>query len=115
MKTTIEINELNFESEVLKSTVPVLVDFWATWCGPCKMIAPVLEEIAKESAGRVKVVKVDVDQNQNLAARFNIQSIPTLLFFSNGNVVAQQVGAASKKVILAKVESISSTVTAPSA
>ena len=106
MKAMTEINEANFETEVLKSTVPVVVDFWATWCGPCKMIAPVLEEIATESTGRVKVVKVDVDQNQNLAARFNIQSIPTLLFFSNGNVVAQQVGAASKKAILAKLDSI---------
>lgn len=106
MNAMTEINEANFETEVLKSTVPVVVDFWATWCGPCKMIAPVLEEIATESAGRVKVVKVDVDQNQNLAARFNIQSIPTLLFFSNGNVVAQQVGAASKKAMLAKLDSI---------
>ena len=106
MKAMTEINEANFETEVLKSTVPVVVDFWATWCGPCKMIAPVLEEIATERAGRVKVVKVDVDQNQTLAARFNIQSIPTLLFFSNGNVVAQQVGAASKKAMLAKLDSI---------
>lgn len=113
MKTTIEINETNFETEVLKSTGPVLVDFWATWCGPCKMIAPVLEQIATENVGRVKVVKVDVDQNQDLAARFNIQSIPTLLFFSNGNVVAQQVGVASKKAILAKLDSISATNIAP--
>ena len=106
MSAMSEVNEANFDAEVLKVTEPVLVDFWATWCGPCKMIAPILDQIATENVGRVKVVKIDVDQNQNLAARFNVQSIPTLLYFSNGNVVAQQVGAASKKAMLAKLDAI---------
>ena len=104
MKATIEINDANFESEVLQSTQPVLVDFWAAWCGPCKMIAPVLEEIASEQAGRVKVAKVDVDANPALAARFGIQSIPTLLYFAGGEVRDKSIGAISKKAILSKLE-----------
>lgn len=107
MKPTIEINETNFEREVLQSDQPVLVDFWATWCGPCKMLAPVLDEIATEQSGRVKVAKVDVDANPTLAARFGIQSIPTLLYFSGGEVREKSIGAAGKKVILAKLEKLS--------
>jgi len=103
MKPTIEINEANLESEVLQSTQPVLVDFWAEWCGPCKMIAPVLNEIAVEQAGRIKVAKVDVDANPALAARFGIQSIPTLLYFAGGEVRDKSVGASGKKAILAKL------------
>jgi thioredoxin 1 len=106
MKATLELNETNFETEVLKSSQPVLVDFWAEWCGPCKMLAPVLEEIATQQAGRVKVGKVDVDANPALAARFGIQSIPTLLYLSNGKVQQQTVGAVSKKTILAALEKL---------
>ncbi|MEJ0088846.1 MAG: thioredoxin [Limisphaerales bacterium] len=106
MKPTIEITEANFEREVLQSTQPVLVDFWAEWCGPCKMIAPVLEEIAVEQVGRVKVAKVDVDSNPALAARFGIQSIPTLLYFEGGELRDKTIGAISKKAILSKLEKL---------
>jgi thioredoxin 1 len=106
MKATMEINEGNFEAEVLKSTQPVLVDFWATWCGPCKMLSPVLEEIAGEQAGRAKIVKVNVDENQGLAQRYGIQAIPTLLYFSNGEVRDSSLGLTSKKAILAKLASL---------
>ena len=106
MKPTVELNDANFESEVLKSSQPVLVDFWAEWCGPCKMLSPVLDEIATQHAGRVKVGKVDVDANPGLAARFGIQSIPTLLYVVNGKVQHQTVGAVSKKTILAALEKL---------
>jgi thioredoxin 1 len=106
MKTTIEINEANFEAEVLKSVQPVLVDFWAEWCGPCKMLAPVLDEIATEQSGRVKVAKVNVDENPALAARFGIQSIPTLLFFAGGEVRNKSVGVQGKRAIISKLEGL---------
>ena len=106
MKPTIEINETNFEKEVLQSTQPVLVDFWAEWCGPCKMIAPVLDEIANEHAGRVKVAKVNVDTNPALASKYGIQSIPTLLYFAGGKVVDQTIGAVSKKSIVSKLDAL---------
>jgi thioredoxin 1 len=106
MKSIVELNETNFEAEVLKSAQPVLVDFWAVWCGPCKMIAPVLEEIATEQAGRVKVAKVNVDENANLAAQYQIQSIPTLLYFAGGEVRDRVVGAAAKKVIVSRLEGL---------
>ena len=93
----VTLTEGNFSEEVLKSTTPVLVDFWAEWCGPCKMIAPVLDELATEYAGRVKVAKVDVDQQQPIAVKYNIQSMPTLLFFKNGQPAGQLVGAAHSK------------------
>jgi thioredoxin 1 len=109
MKTTMTINETNFEAEVLRSAVPVLVDFWAEWCGPCKMIAPVLDEIATEQTGRAKVAKVNVDENPALAARFGIRSIPTLLFFAGGEVKDQLVGVAGKKVIASKLGSLTDT------
>src|SRR5881409_3774017 len=106
MKTTIEIDETNFETEVLKSTQPVLVDFWPEWCGPCKMLAPVLDEIAAGQAGRVKVAKVNVDENPALAERYGIQSIPTLLYFANGALRNQTIGVVSKKRIVENLEAL---------
>jgi thioredoxin 1 len=103
MKNTIEINETNFESEVLRSTQPVLVDFWAEWCGPCKMLAPLLEEIAGEQTG-VKIAKVNVDENPALSARYGIQSIPTLLYFAGGELKDQTVGVTGKRQILSRLE-----------
>ena len=102
----VTINEANFESEVTKSTQPVLVDFWAEWCGPCKMIAPILDEIAKEKAGSVKVGKVNVDNNQSLSARYNIRAIPTLLLFKDGQLRDQVTGMTSKKDLLSRIESL---------
>jgi thioredoxin 1 len=106
MNPITEINAANFEREVLQSREPVLVDFWAEWCGPCKMLAPVLDEIAGEQAGRVKVAKVNVDENPELAARFGIQSIPTLLYFFGGQKLDQTVGVIGRRAILAKLEKL---------
>jgi thioredoxin 1 len=106
MKQTIEINEANFERDVLQSKEPVLVDFWAEWCGPCKMLSPLLDEIATEQSGRVKVAKVNVDTNPALAARFGIQSIPTLLYFAGGEVKDKTIGAMPKKAIISKLEKL---------
>ena len=106
MKATIEINEANFETEVLKSAQPVLVDFWAEWCGPCKMLAPVLDEIVTEQSGRVKVAKVNVDENPALAERFGIQSIPTLLYFAGGEIRNRSVGVQGKRAILSRLEGL---------
>jgi thioredoxin 1 len=106
MKSNIEINDANFETEVLKSSQPVLVDFWAEWCGPCKMLAPVLDEIATEQAGKIKVAKVNVDNHPMLAARFGIQSIPTLLYFAGGEVRHQTVGMTSKKTIISHLSGL---------
>ncbi|MBQ8439661.1 MAG: thioredoxin [Clostridia bacterium] len=95
----IVLNANNFEQEVLKSQKPVLVDFWASWCGPCRMLAPVIDEIAEENEN-VKVCKVNVDEQEELAARFGIMSIPTLLVFRNGELVNQTVGVQSKQALL---------------
>jgi thioredoxin 1 len=99
----IEVTDATFEQEVLKSDLPVLVDFWATWCGPCKMIAPVVEELANELSGKLKVGKVDVDNNQQIAMQFGIRSIPTLLIFKGGRVVDQLVGAIPKNTLVDKL------------
>jgi thioredoxin 1 len=106
MNTTIEITDANFEMEVLKSELPVLAEFWADWCGPCKMLAPVLDEIAHEHAGCLKVGKVDVDENPTLCSRFGIRSIPALLYFTGGELRQQTVGVASKKQIVDTLEAL---------
>src|SRR5438876_12438982 len=108
MKQTIELNEANFDREVLQSNQPVVVDFWAEWCGPCKMLAPTLDEIARDLQGRAVVAKVNVDEQPALAARFNIQSIPTLLYFSGGEVRDQTIGVVGKKTIVAKLGALHS-------
>lgn len=100
----IELNSENFDSEVIKSQVPVVVDFWAVWCGPCKMLAPTLDELAEEYNGRVKIAKVNVDDNPELANNFGISSIPTLLFFKNGQVVGQSVGVKPKSILKDSIE-----------
>ena len=91
-----KVSDANFETEVLKASGPVVVDFWAEWCGPCRMIAPALEEISKSLNGKVKIVKLNVDENPNTAAKFGIMSIPTLMLFKNGQLASRQVGAAPK-------------------
>lgn len=101
MSEILHINDADFETVVVQSDIPVLVDFWAPWCGPCKMIAPILDEIAPEFAGKVKIVKINVDDNQLVAGQFGIRSIPTLLLFKNGQLVATQVGALPKNQLAA--------------
>lgn len=96
MSEVLHINDADFESVVVNSDIPVLLDFWAPWCGPCKMIAPVLDELAPEFAGKVKIVKMNVDDNQVTPAQFGVRSIPTLLLIKNGQIVATQVGALPK-------------------
>ncbi len=98
------VTDQTFETDVLKASQPVLVDFWAEWCGPCKMIAPILEEIAKDYAGKLVVAKVNVDENTNTPGQYGIRGIPTLLLFKDGNVVATKVGALTKSQLAAFID-----------
>ena len=100
------VNDKNFNEEVLKADLPVLADFFAEWCGPCKTVAPVLEEIAREYSGKIKVVKVDVDQAGSTATHFGIMSVPTLMFFKDGQVISQSVGAMSKYELKNKLKEV---------
>jgi len=102
----VTLSDANFTSEVLDSDQPVLVDFWATWCGPCRIIAPIIEELASEFEGKAKIGKLDVDHNPQSAMQFGVRSIPTLLFFKDGQVVDQLIGTAPKKVLAAKLEGL---------
>ncbi len=99
------VTDDNFESEVLQQQTPVLVDYWAEWCGPCKMIAPILDDVAKEYAGKLKVAKLNIDENQETPAKFGIRGIPTLMLFKGGNVEATKVGALSKSQLTAFIDS----------
>ncbi len=102
---TVKVDNANFQAEVLDSTSPVVVDFWAEWCGPCKMIAPSLEEISTEMAGKVKVAKINIDENPELAAKFGVRSIPTMAMFKGGEVVDMKVGAAPKSALSSWISS----------
>jgi len=99
------VSDATFDAEVLQSSLPVLVDYWAEWCGPCRMIAPILDEIAKEYAGRLNVAKLNVDENQQTPQKFGIRGIPTLMLFKNGNIEATKVGALSKSQLTAFIDS----------
>jgi thioredoxin 1 len=105
--SVIKLDESNFDREVTQDGKPVIVDFWAEWCGPCKMIAPMLDEIAREKADAVKVAKVNVDENQSLSLKYNIRAIPALLFFKNGQLRDQVTGVTSKKDLLNRIDALS--------
>jgi thioredoxin 1 len=105
-KLVVDTSDGNFEQEVIKSGVPVLVDFWAPWCGPCKSIAPMIEEIANEYEGKLKVVKVNVDQNGEWAGKYNVRGIPNLILFKGGQVQDQIVGAITKEELVSKISKV---------
>ena len=100
-----QLSDASFETDVLKSSTPVLVDYWAEWCGPCKMIAPILDDVAKDYAGKLKVAKLNIDDNQDTPAKYGIRGIPTLMLFKGGNVEATKVGALSKSQLTAFIDS----------
>jgi len=102
----VEVNGNNFQQEVLESSIPVLVDLWAPWCMPCRMISPIVEELGNENQGKLKVCKLNTDENQNIAARYGIQGIPTLLFFKDGQEVDRIVGVTPKPIIQKKLDAI---------
>ncbi|HMW34280.1 thioredoxin [bacterium] len=106
MSHPVVLSDASFENEVIKSDKPVLVDFWATWCGPCRMIAPMVEELAKEYDGKAKICKIDVDANPAVASKFGIMSIPTLLFFKNGQLADKVVGAVPKAKLVEKLNGV---------
>ncbi len=102
--STLHFTDANFKKEVLESHLPVLVDFWAAWCGPCKMIAPFIDDLAKEYAGKMKIGKLDVDSNSKVVTQYGVMSIPTIIFFKNGKIMNQLVGAVSKHDLKRKIE-----------
>jgi len=102
----VELNGNNFQKEVLESSIPVLIDLWAPWCMPCRMISPIVEELGNDNQGKLKVCKLNTDENQNIAARYGIQGIPTLLFFKNGQEVDRIVGVTPKPIIQKKLDAI---------
>jgi thioredoxin 1 len=102
----IELTQENFDTEVLKSEIPVLVDFWATWCGPCKAMAPILEEIASENAGKLKVAKLDVDSQSAIAQKYGVMSMPTFMIFKGGKQIAQAIGAMPKSQLMSVIQPV---------
>ena len=102
----IEINDKDFEQQVLKSSLPVVVDFWAPWCGPCRMIGPIVEKLSEEFKGKLKFCKVNVDENQQLASKYKVMSIPMLIFFKNGQLIEQSMGAVPEKTLRSKVQGL---------